>query len=456
MLVAVLHRPTCLLILLLVAAYGLGHAEAQQKALRPPDQRPRHNDRKLAAAGINAYESKRLKLYTDIDPEIAETLPPLADQLYDALVEYFGPLPPDERKTEFQVTGYLIRDEVLFREQGLLQGLPALHHGKHVANRFWMREQQFDYYRRHLLFHEFTHCYTTFVPGDVPPVWYMEGIAEIFGTHRLNDDGTVEFRILPTKDEDVAGWGRIESVRKDCAEGRGLTVRGVYELPHDAFFKPQAYAWSWAFSHFLDSHPRYGERFRKLGRHLSDGEFGRTFHAEFGKDERDLSTEWSLYQFQVQAGYDARAAAIEFQPAKVLADDAEATIVANRGWQDSGVRVEAGMELEVTASGRFTLADKPRPWVSEPQGISVRYFQGQPLGRLLMCLDTDPSPDSKNAHQARELDAIPVGKSAKFRAPANGRLLFRINDAWDSLDENTGAAAVVIQRMTDATARPAR
>lgn len=443
-----IHRPTSLLIFLLVAGHWAALARAQQSTSRPADARPKHNDQKLAAAGIHRYESKRLRLYTDIDPDVAKTLPPLVDQLYDALAEYFGPLPPDEQQAEFQVTGYLIRDEQLFREQKLMEGLPNLHHGKHVANRFWMREQQFDYFRRHLLFHEFTHCYTTFVPGDVPPVWYMEGVAEMFGTHRLNDDGTVEFRILPTKADEMGGWGRIESVRKDSSEGRPLTIRGVYELPHEAFNKPQAYAWSWALCQFLDSHPRYGERFRKLGKHLTDGEFAQTFHAEFSPDQRELSTEWTLFEFQVHPGYDMTAAAIDFQAGQLLKDEKQTTIAADRGWQDVGIRVEAGMELDVTAAGRITLAEKPKPWVSEPQGISFRYFQGQPLGRLLACLDADPTSgdDEQTTHVLR---TIPVGKLAKIRVPANGRLLFRVNDAWDTLADNEGSLAVTIRRTKE-------
>lgn len=418
---------------------------------RPHDVRPKHDDNKLTAAGVQRFESKRLQLYTDIDPEIAETLPPVVDQLYEALVEYFGELPPDEDGAEFQMTGYLIRDEMTFRELGLLEGVPTLIHGKHQANRFWMREQQFDYFRRHLLLHECTHCFMTFVPGAIPPVWYMEGMAEMFGTHRLNDDGKAEFRILPTTSDDVEGWGRIVGVRREQDEGRALTIPGVYDLPHDAFFQPEAYAWSWALCHFFDSHPKYAARFRALGQHLQDGQFPAKFHEAFAHEERNLSTEWTLFQSQLQLGYDTERSAICFQIEKPLEDSEsrEVTVQASRGWQDAGIRVARGDVIQINATGRFTLNDGEKPWISEPQGVSIRYFNGTPLGRLLACFDADPTENwGFKPGWLHRLRIEPIGKSAMLTIPTNGRLLLRINDAWDALADNDGTVQVTIERRT--------
>jgi len=87
-----------------------------QPVYRPDDLRQQHDDARLAEAGIRVYESERLKLYTDIDAEIARTLPPLMDAVYLAWVEYFGELPAARDGSPFQLTGYVIRDESLFRE----------------------------------------------------------------------------------------------------------------------------------------------------------------------------------------------------------------------------------------------------------------------------------------------------------------------------------------------------
>ena len=42
-----------------------------QQVVRPDDQRPARNDRMLAQLGIRRFESSRLILYTDIDPQVA-------------------------------------------------------------------------------------------------------------------------------------------------------------------------------------------------------------------------------------------------------------------------------------------------------------------------------------------------------------------------------------------------
>ena len=81
-----------------------------QPVYRPDDLRPARDDAKLAEAGIHLDQSKRLKLYTDVDPEFARTVPPLIDQVYDAWEDYFGPLPADRAGTDFQMSGYLMRD----------------------------------------------------------------------------------------------------------------------------------------------------------------------------------------------------------------------------------------------------------------------------------------------------------------------------------------------------------
>ncbi|MCA9023508.1 MAG: hypothetical protein KDA74_25340, partial [Planctomycetaceae bacterium] len=91
-------------------------AKTPKMIYRPSDQRPVHNNQRLALLGIHCYESPRLKLYTDIDPEIARKLPAVVDQAYLALVDYFGPLPPDREGTEFQVTGYIMQNRELFKE----------------------------------------------------------------------------------------------------------------------------------------------------------------------------------------------------------------------------------------------------------------------------------------------------------------------------------------------------
>ncbi len=420
-----------------------------QQVFRPNDARLPHNDQRLAEVGIRCFESKRLKLYTDIEPRVAATLPAVIDRAYEALEKYFGALPPDRARTEFQMTGYLIGDDALFRETGLIPGdLPRFEHGRHRRNEFWMREQKYDYYRRHLLIHEATHCFMTTMPDVDAPVWYMEGMAECFGTHRITEDGTFEFRVMPTSPEEFAGSGRITVIRDDCANGKAKSVTEILDLRPEEFLKTDQYAWSWGLCTFLDTHPRYQERFRKLGGHLQRNAFPTEFYRAFSPDTRDLATEWTLFAQNLQYGYDASRAAIDFQLGTELSDSrprGEIEIKADRGWQSSTVLMREGDEYLISATGRFELAQDPKPWISEPQGISFRYFGGKPLGLLLGCLRTEAGDTGEATDSMLRVHAI--GSGGTFTAPASGTMYLRINDEWNSLNDNKGSVRVEVRAV---------
>ena len=422
--------------------------QAPQPIHRPDDQRPKHDDRRLAEAGIQLYESKRLKLYTDIDAEAARTLPSLIDAVSLAWIEYFGELPPDRAGSEFQMTGYLIRDEGLFREAGLVpEDLPMFEHGRHRRNEFWMREQKYDYFRRHLLIHEATHCFMTIMPGVAAPVWYIEGMAEYFATHRIEPDRSASFRVMPTSSADFAGWGRIKAIRDEFSAGNAKSIRDLIAMQPTEFLRPEPYAWSWALCQFLDAHPRYRERFQKLGGHLQGSAFRRDFTKAFDNDSRDLNTEWLLFIANLRYGYEATRAAIDFQPGTRLTTARPShrlDIAADRGWQSSGVLLEAGQTYEVAAAGRFTLADQPKPWESEPQGITFRYFDRRPLGLLIGCFRAEEGhADGENDPM---LKVIEIGRGRLLEAPLTGTLYLRLNEEWNSLSDNRGHVAVEVRR----------
>lgn len=420
-----------------------------QQVFRPSDARLSHNDRRLAEVGIRCFESKRLKLYTDIDPQMAATLPTIIDRAYEALEKYFGALPPDRARTEFQMTGYLIGDDALFREAGLIPGdLPRFEHGRHRRNEFWMREQKYDYYRRHLLIHEATHCFMTTMPDVDAPVWYMEGMAECFGTHRIAQDGTIEFRVMPTSPEEFAGSGRISVIRSDVAAAKAKSVTEILALKPEEFLTTDQYAWSWGLCTFLDAHPRYHERFRKLGGHLQRNAFPTEFSRAFGPETRELSTEWTLFSQNLQYGYDSTRAAIDFQPGTEFSAPGsrrEIEVKADRGWQSSTVLMREGDQYLISATGRFELAQEPKPWISEPPGISFRYFGGKPLGLLLGCLLAE-SGDTGGAEDSM-LRVYPIGSGGTFTAPVTGSMFLRINDEWNSLKDNKGSVMVQIRAV---------
>ena len=421
----------------------------QRKVYRPSDDRPKRDAAALAELGIKRFASKHLELYTDIPPETAKKLPAVVDQLYVALEKYFGPLPPDREGGTFQMTGYIMADPRVFRETGLLpEDLPAFNHGRHRGAEFWMNSQDYEYYLRHLMLHEVTHCFMTITRQEhlMPPVWYMEGMAELFGTHAIAPDGTATFRTMPDDKEAYAGLGRITLIQTAVKEGRFRWLDQVLELVPNDYSNDEAYAWSWAICKFLDTHPRYRDEFRKLG----DAPTGRIFldrlQEAYRQEANDLRTEWALFAHQLEYGYQIEPAAIAFEPGKPLSSarpETEVVVKADRGWQSAGVVVEQGKKYTLTAAGRFTLAQAPKPWTSEPQGISFRYFNHRPLGQLLGCVRTETPDAIASAGSMRQVFSI--GANHTFIAPQTGTLYLRLNDAWSQLSDNTGSVSVRVR-----------
>ena len=118
-------------------------SQSAEPIFRPPDHRPHHDNARLKELGIALFESKRLKLYTDVAAEKVQSLLPAVDAVYDALVDYFGPLLPNPERTDFQVTGYLMADKALFRRAGLLpEDLPPFLNGRHRGQEFSVNERR--------------------------------------------------------------------------------------------------------------------------------------------------------------------------------------------------------------------------------------------------------------------------------------------------------------------------
>lgn len=439
-------------------AFGSGPVWSQEVGAavrtRPADDRPGHDDARLTELGIHRYESRRLRLYSDIDPAVARTLPPLIDAAYPAWVKYFGELPPAPDGSEFQLTGYLMRDRGLFLDSGLLpEELVDFRHGKHQGYRFWMAEQQYDYYRRHLLIHEATHCFMMIVPSrSRPPLFYLEGMAELFGSHQLENDSSVQFRVMPTDPTREVGFGRIEMIQRAVAAGEPKSFSGAIGLSAAEFARSRSepYAWSWAVCAFLDTHPDCRDQFRELARVQDGDEFRQRLAELFAPDRDRLSLEWELFVRSLEYGYDIERAAIDWQSG-AASDPMEAVpveVIANRGWQSSGVALRSGRSYDIRATGEVVLAMEPKPWRSEPQGVTIRYSGGVPIGRLtgIVLPDLDTSFDADSPPSP----IFSLGSEATIRPERNGVLYLRVNDAWNSLANNQGSYRVEIQPASSA------
>ena len=396
---------------------------------------------RVKAAGLRVLEGEQITIYTDIpaDPAIDE-LPRVFDLAIAQWGEYFGV--EKEKTVDWKVVGSVIKDKQRFIQAGLLpESLPPFSHGYSAEYRVWLLDQPSDYYRRHLLLHEGTHAFMVhFLQGGGPP-WYMEGMAELLGTHRW-DGNTLALRHFPQAKSETPYWGRIKIVKDDLAAGRGMPLRAIMGYPADAHLKIQPYGWCWAASSFFDFHPEYQPAFRKMIRHSRDssGGFSEHFLRSLQDEWPRIQQEWQLFLFNIQYGYDIPREAIEDRPIVMFPEGGGTHVLqADRGWQSTGFQIPAGSRLQLAASGQFQLGTDPVPWISEAEGVTVVYHRGQPLGRLLAAV---AQPGEQG--QTRLARPHAVGASGTLDCPEGGILYLRVNDAPSQLADNKGQLSVRI------------
>ena len=398
------------------------------------------------AQGFRVLQGKHLTLYTDVPSSPAvDELP----QVFDAAVPhwgaYFGIAPA--KLADWRMRGFLMQSRERFAAAGLAPAeLPEFKNGYSAGHDLWLYDQPSDYYRRHLLLHEGTHGFMNTQLGSCGAGWYMEGVAELLGTH-LWADGRLTLGVVPRRKDDVPLWGRIALVKAEIAAGR---MRGIDDIVNDAvpsFTDNESYAWCWALATFLDGHPRYRPAFRGLQKSVNDPQFNAAFRRAFVAELPELRREWLVFAGELEYGVDVPPTAIVFRPGQPPAvAGTQATVAVDRGWQSSGVRLEAGRKYRIRAVGRYQIATSnvagtPKPWPCEPGGVTLRYYRGRPLGILLGAVEPDaPAAGSQPAM----LQPITVGLDTIIEPSVTGTLYLRVNDSNGELHDNAGSLTVEI------------
>ncbi len=415
-----------------------GPAVSNNNSLEKPPAR-NLDDATIRAAGIRKLVSQHLTLYTDVgsSPAIDE-LPAVFDLAFPQWCAYFG---RDEKKlTDWRINAFLMADKERFRPNGFLpDDLPGFLNGRSRGHEFWFNEQTTNFYRRHLLLHEGTHCFMETQFGSCGPPWYMEGMAELLGTHRW-ENGKLALGIIPASRTDSPGWGRIKYVKEGFAANGGQTLGQIFAFPGNAYLKTEPYDWSWGLATFFDGHPKYRERFRSGFSEVTERDFSTRFQARFKDDWPRIQEEWQLFIGTMEYGHDLSRTVIDFAPGKPLPAAGDKIVVAaDQGWQNSGVVVEAGKKYRLKATGRFQVVGGAKPWLSEANGVSLRYYRGNPLGVLLAAVRTDPFTPSETSGL---LQPTVVGLTSEFTPKKSGTLYFKVNDSPAELADNTGTLTV--------------
>jgi hypothetical protein len=190
---------------------------------------PPLDERKLRSYAIRIIRGKHLTLCTDLplSPEI-NRLPEIFDRAVLEYCHFFGVDP--KYCNAWHIRGCLIDDLEKFRAADLLGKFPTQLPGYSVDDLLWVREQNSDYFRRHLLLHEGVHGFMNFMFGTCGPEWYMESTAEYLATHRW-ENGRLELGVMPENSGVMPEWRRIELVKSDIKEGNLKTVDRLMRLP---------------------------------------------------------------------------------------------------------------------------------------------------------------------------------------------------------------------------------
>ncbi len=399
------------------------------------------DERRAAAAGIRKVSGRRLTLFTDLPPQPEiESLPTAFEQAFVQWCEYFAV--DSASHADWSMLGFLMQDKDRFAESGLLpEYVPPFEHGFSIDDVLWVCEQQSDYYRRHLVLHEGTHGFMNTILGGCGPPWYTEGMAELLATHRF-ENGRLELRTMPAARDEVPMWGRIKIIRDAYSAGQAWNVRTILEYRGNGRHETEPYAWDWGLTSLLDRHPAYQRRFRELAGYVTDPRFQDHFARLYAEDWDEISEQWQVFVADLEYGYDVARNAIDFQRGSPLpTEGAKVSVAADRGWQSSGIELQADRCYRLRASGRYQIADQPQIWWCEPGGVSLRYYHGRPLGILLAAVH----PAERSAEEPTPLiQPVAIGLGGDLTPQRAGTLYLRVNDSGAELGDNAGGLSVEI------------
>ena len=467
---------------------------------------PAINEKKAAELGIRRVEGKNVTLTTDLpsSPGV-DQIPAALDAAIPHICRFFN---VDERKFEnWKINAFLMGNVDSFIEIGVLDGPPRFLYGYSIYDRILAKDQGIEYYNRFLLLHELVHSFMHEVFGDLRPRWYSEGSAEYLALHLWKPaEKSIEIAQFQTAPDATPGFGRLQEIREIVRAGKAPTLREILAFEPRDYVRTSTYAWSWALVAFLNESPKYRDVADLLPYWSTYWEPNRVFADLIGDRWGELENDWADFVGRIDFGYDFDATAIDATPGRAFAEAAaesgnaagktpgEAVVVeaaANRGWQNSGVALEAGTTYRLATAGRFALnvEEIGKKLEFEAPGATFRYVEGAPLGRLQAVvvplesatfdefyslksanaesgINGTPSNGStktvgglKRGKSANEAKAAPRGTLEPWDAAVGfetstttltperaGTLFFRINDAPGNLSKNGGNVKIQIKR----------
>ena len=412
------------------------------------------DERRVEAAGISQTKGRHLTLYTDDrDRKDLNELVTVYDLAVNQWCDHFQ---LDRAKAaNWKVDAFLMVDQEKFEKAGLIpDDLPQFPAGYAIGKDIWLYPQPGNYYTRHLLLHEGTHLFMNRFLGNFGPPWYSEGMAEWLGLHRWDADTRslqLGYRVQARREAEY--WGRVKIVQRELTQGEGMSLDEVFAIGPTAFQNLRFYAWSWAACEFLTHHPLTAKNFSRLKRDvdLPAHRFRRKVLTKLSKEQkRNLERDWNLFVHEIDYGYDiARGTLVDAAPVQnppsASSQNQKFRVAADRSWLDTGIQLSQGEQVTITAQGQYRVKMTDQPWPCEAGGITLKYYQGKPLGMLMAAVL--PAPDQALDINQPLISAQPVGQQQTITAPNDGTLCLRINESPADLADNSGGLEVTVQKL---------
>lgn len=405
------------------------------------------DDAKLKEQGIRKEVGKYITFYTDLSPgELTDRFVDLLDAETELLFDYFG-LEKNETKP-IHFDAFLMGKPELFQKAGILDGVPEFQAGYSMADRIWAIHQGGNYYNRFLLMHELVHSFVNEKFGALRPRWFSEGLAEHLALYRIEGD-ELQLGINPQSPDEVPGFNRIGIIRLEIQTGKAPSFDQILRFGPSDYETTSGYAWSWALVRFLVSHPRYQPVVAKMPYYMMAPDPGARFKQLLGNDYQTFERDWDDFVTGLDYNYDFTASVIDYEKGKPLPETEDGrekivNVVANKSWQSSLIRLEAGKKYQIRGAGRIQLFD-PRAMIpSEIFGVTCEYFNDRPRGELLLAI----LPEGTRKKDAPVwCDLGPVSTAKTFTPSISGTLYFKINDKSDARSKNKGAFQVKIREI---------
>lgn len=401
----------------------------------------------LQADELLVRDGQYIHLTTDIaSTEEAEILVASFDAAIPQWAEFWNL--DKESLTDFKVEACVIRNKANFNQSGLIPAtVPNFPFGYAIGNQVWVLAQQSEYYTRHLLLHEGIHSLAYHLFKGAGPTWFQEGTAELLATHH-GAGRDIKINRIPLSREDAPYWGRFKRMGQSTESGEVPSFNAVLGYQPNLTGDVATYSWSWAACMILSSYPEYRSAFITAAeRGQETGPvFNRELQSSLGKQWPILAARWRIACHDLDYGFDWQREQVKLSAKDPLwnGDDLQIQVRPDQGWQSCGVRIPRGAKLRISAEGKITLADQPKAWISQPQGITFQYHRGRPLGQLQFCLL--PNANDPQAKRIEPLKTQGVVDQPLVNVSEYSWLLFRINDECGKRADNRGSYQVSIKR----------